>query len=370
MRVRVAHVVVAGEIGGAERMLVDLASRPEETGAAHVVVLFTPSPAVAHLFRDAGLDVRQPTAFREGPVRYLVSALGPREVAFCERVLRETRAEVAQLHTFASQVIGTRAARRAGCVILRTEHSARAYVDPSCIPFAAWSLRRAHAVVAVSEHLAKLARARRPELPVQVVRNGVDLARFAEVPAPKGEAFTFALVGRLEPRKRVDLALEALALVPAARLVIAGDGPLRAALERRSRQLGLEGRVVFDGFQRDVRSSLARAHALLCSSREEGLGVALLEGMAAGRPAVSVPVGGVPEIVKDGDTGLLARGHRPEDLAEAMQTLVGAGPARVAAMGATARRWVVEHASVARMCAGYRDAYVALRSAPPRSSTT
>ena len=71
------HVVVAGEIGGAERLLVDLASRPEETGADHQIALFTPNRALASFFVRAGLRVHDRGPVREDPVSYLFRALGP-----------------------------------------------------------------------------------------------------------------------------------------------------------------------------------------------------------------------------------------------------------------------------------------------------
>ena len=159
---RVVHVVVAGETGGAERMLVDLASQAASTGAEHAVALFTPNDALRRMLRDAGLRVHDRGAVREGPLPFLWRSLGPRDVAWLTHVLREERADVAQLHTFASQVLGTRAAARSGARVLRTEHSTRVYDDPSCWPFSRWSLARADAAVAISEHVRAVALARAP----------------------------------------------------------------------------------------------------------------------------------------------------------------------------------------------------------------
>jgi glycosyltransferase involved in cell wall biosynthesis len=237
---RVVHVVVAGEIGGAERMLVDLASRAAATGVEHAVALRTPSDALRRMLRDAGLRVHDRGPAREGPLPFLWSTLGPRDVAWLRGVLAEERAAIVHLHTFASQVVGTRAARLAGARVVRTEHSTRVYDDPTCWPFSRWSLARADACVAVSEHVRRVAIARAPWAAgkMRVVHNGVDTARFAPSSEPKPDAFTFVTVGRLEPRKGVDLALEALAGVPAARLEIVGDGQDRALLEGRPARWG------------------------------------------------------------------------------------------------------------------------------------
>jgi glycosyltransferase involved in cell wall biosynthesis len=360
---RVVHVVAAGEMGGAERMLVDLASPAAATGTAieHTIALFTPNEALRRMLRDAGLRVRDRGAVREGPLPYLWRSLGPRDVAWLTTVLREERADVAHLHTFASQVLGTRAALRAGTRVVRTEHSTRVYDDPSCWPFSRWSLARTDAAVAISEHVRAVALARAPwaAAKMRVVPNGVDVERFAPRDDPKAEAFTFILVGRFEPRKGVDLALEALATVPGAKLDILGVGALQTSLEAKARALALTERVRFLGYVPDARPLLARAHAALCSSRSEGLGIALLEGMAMGLPVVGFAVGGVQEIVVDGSTGMLCP---PGDVAALGATMRAAmaAPSRLAAMGEAARRRVVERFSVNAMRDGYGAVYGAL----------
>jgi glycosyltransferase involved in cell wall biosynthesis len=299
---------------------------------------------------------------REGPLAFLWRTLGPRDTAWIASVLARERAEVAHLHTFASQVVGTRAALRAGVRVLRTEHSTRAFDDPTCWPFSRWSLARADACVAVSEHVRSAAAARAPwaREKIRVVRNGVDTDRFAPREPTRPVDFTFVLVGRLERRKGVDLAIEAVERVPEARLEIVGEGDQRAALEHLARARGVERRVRFHGHVDDGRAIIAHADAALCSSRSEGLGIALLEAMAMARPVVGFAVGGVPEIVTDEHTGLLARAGDIEALAARMRDAAGSSD-RLRALGRAAREHVVERFSVHAMRAGYADVYAALR---------
>src|SRR5262249_506545 len=148
--------------GGAERMLCDLASRPEASGAEHAVALLTPNDALVALLRDAGLRVNSRGRVREGAGAYLVRSLGPTDVSCICHVMRKEQASVAHLHTFGSQVAGTRAARKAGIPVVRTEHSTRVYDDPSCWPFSRWSLRRTNAVIAISRHVLDVAVDRAP----------------------------------------------------------------------------------------------------------------------------------------------------------------------------------------------------------------
>ncbi len=321
----ILHVVVAGEVGGAERMLVDLAGR----GAygRHRVALLTPNDRLRALFRDAELDVDDRGRVREGPLSFLVRSLGPRDTAWLAEIIRRRRATIVHLHTFASQVLGTRAAMKTGVPVVRTEHSTRVYDDPTCWPFSRWSLARADAVVCISEHVLRVAAARAPwaARAMQVIVNGVDVRHFAPAPRttiPGDAPLRFVALGRLDPRKGLDVALDALARVPGATLDIVGDGQERAALERRAAQLGIERRVRFVGFVSDVRPSIANADVALSSARAEGLGIALLEAMAMERAVVALPTGGVPEIVVDGETGWLARGHDVEALARIMRHAV------------------------------------------------
>jgi glycosyltransferase involved in cell wall biosynthesis len=357
---RVVHVVVAGEIGGAERMLVDLARRPGESGAGHAVAVLSPNADLVRFFREAGLRVHDRGPVRESAGAFLWRSLGPSDVAWIEGVLREEQARIAHLHTFASQVVGTRAALRAGARLVRTEHSTRAYVDPSCWPFSRWSLSRVDAAIAISQYVHDIAVGRAPWArdKLHVVPNGVDVDHFS--PREGGHdaraGFRFALVGRLEPRKGVDTALEALSLVPGAVLDVVGDGEERSRLEAYADTLGLRARAIFHGRVADPRDVLAGAGAALSSSREEGLGIALLEAMAMARPIAGFAVGGVPEIVRDGVTGWLAKPGSAAALAAVMRTAM-ADRGRAASMGLAARAFVVERFSVGRMCSGYREVY-------------
>jgi glycosyltransferase involved in cell wall biosynthesis len=365
----VVHVVVAGEVGGAERMLVDLA-RSGGAGAPrrkHSIALLTPSDRLRTLFREAGLDVDDRGPVRESPLSYLARSLGARDAEWVAGVVRKRGAKIVHLHTFGSQVVGTRGAHRAGVRVVRTEHSTRVYDDPSCWPFSRWSLARVDAAVAISEHVARVAIEKAPwaSTKIRVVPNGVDTAHFA--PRERAEAdakagagpLRFVSLGRLDRRKGLDVALAALAEVPGALLDVVGDGDERAMLVAEAARLGVAGRVRFLGWVDDVRASIAEADVALSSARAEGLGIALLEAMAMERTVVALPTGGVPEIVADGDTGWLAHGHGAEALARVMQDAVDRRD-EVLRRGARARASVVARFSIDAMRRGYDAVYDSL----------
>jgi glycosyltransferase involved in cell wall biosynthesis len=134
-----------------------------------------------------------------------------------------------------------------------------------------------------------------------------------------------AFAGRLGPQKSLDVALEAVAAVPGVTLAIAGDGPDRTALEQRARELGLGGRARFLGsVPRDGVLRLFRAaDAALLSSSWENFPHTVVEALAVGTPVVSTAVGGVPEVVTDGENGLLVPPGDPAALAAAVVRLFG-----------------------------------------------
>ncbi|HET6149704.1 MAG TPA: glycosyltransferase family 4 protein [Polyangia bacterium] len=369
----VVHLVVAGEVGGAERMLASLA-RPAGGPRRHLVALLSDAPAPAALFARARVEVVRPPAHAARRWSWPLPAgtIGGAGVAWLASLLRANAAVAVQLHTFASHMMGTRAGWLAGVPVIRTEHSTRVYDHWLCRPFSAWALRRASAVVAVSDHLRRHIAARASGLaaPVLVIPNGVAWCAVAPPPLPATGPLRLGLVARLEPRKGVDRALAALALAGAPadiQLDIVGDGPCRPALQRQAAALGLAGRARFWGYRPDPETVIAATDAVVCSSRQEGLGVALLEAMALGRPVIATPVGGVPEIVGDGDTGWLARDGSVDALAAALTAAARAGRAEIGRRGARARATVERRFTEAHMRAAYEAVYRSLEQAAPLS---
>lgn len=174
-----------------------------------------------------------------------------------------------------------------------------------------------------------------------------DLVQGAPAPLPDGP-FRVVYAGRLAPEKCVDDLLRAVAARPGVSLTVIGDGPRRAALGALARTLGVDDRVSWRGYLPWGPGLLAalRSCAVLClPSATEGLGLVIVEAMSQGLPVVATRVGGIPELVLDGENGLLVDVHRPEQLAAALGRLQ-ADPALRLRMAAaaleTARRNTVE----------------------------
>lgn len=165
---------------------------------------------------------------------------------------------------------------------------------------------------------------------VQVVRCGVDAAFLAAGPRPVVDNRRLVCVGRLCEQKGQLLILEALGALAAegiaCELVLAGDGPMRAALEGRIQALGLEGSVRITGWisNETVRAEILGARVFLLPSFAEGLPVALMEALALGRPAISTSVAGIPELLENGRNGWLIPAGSVEALVEAIRQALAA----------------------------------------------
>lgn len=357
-RPKVVHVVVAGETGGAERFLVDLAGRHELSGAEHCVALMTPNPALRAFLAEAGLSLHDRGPVRENPLAYLWRSYGPADIAWLGRVLSDEGASLLHAHTYGSHVLSARAGLRFGLPVLRTEHGVRHYRDPTCSLNRHWALRHTAKIIAVSEFVARTAAAIAPHARdrITVIPNGIDTTRFAPQPPRMEGPFTFAMISRLEPVKQVSVAIEAVARTPDVRLDIAGDGSERARLEALVQRRGIENRVRFLGHLADPRPAIAACDAVVNSSRVEGLPLSLVEAAAMQRPAVAFDCGGVPEVVEDRRTGWLVREHTAEALAAALKA-AAADRARAAQFGVAARQRAAAKFEVEGMCKAYGAVY-------------
>lgn len=157
----------------------------------------------------------------------------------------------------------------------------------------------------------------------------------AALGTPAGAPLALAL-GRLHPNKGFDVLLEALARAPGVHLWIAGEGPEDAALRARAAALGIDGRVRFLGWRRDVAALLAASDMLACPSRHEPLGNVVIEAWAHRRPVVAAASQGPRQLLRDGETGLLVPVEDADALARAMSSLA-ADRARAAALAAAGR---------------------------------
>ncbi len=347
-----------------------------------------------HLLR--GLDRRafEPRVFcliRGGPVAERIRALGtvvdvlgmgsiygPRAFRALPRLVRALRgASIVHTYLVSANLYGTLAARLAGVRAVVTSRRDTGFSRN-------WRLRlveewlvnpRVERVTAVCPAVAREACRERGLSAERVVTvpNGVDAAAFDPALRPRAEARrrlgladderSLGVIAHLSLVKGHADLLAAMARIvakrPRARLLVVGDGVLRPELETRSRALGLGDRVAFTGAREDVATVLAALDVVVVPSHTEGLSNSLLEAMAMARPVVATAVGGNPDAVEAGVSGLLVPPRDPEALAAAVLHLLER-PDEARRLGEAARRRVLADFSVDRMVAGYEALYRSL----------
>jgi glycosyltransferase involved in cell wall biosynthesis len=328
-RIRVVEVLATGTNGGAQEHVYSLLTRLDRERYDASVVSLSPGSAVRKLQR-AGFDV---LVIDDPDDAIAVGALAA--------YLVEVRADVIHNHMFRAETVGTRAAMALAEIghrrpyVVSTVHSSRirSQDDREVLRDLTPHMDQLIAVSQMVER--KLQAEGRTTAPVTRIYNGVDLSRYEQqeacctLPEEYGMEPGSQLVGvvaRLEPEKGHPTLLEAwprvLRRVPDAYLLIVGEGSRREGLEAQARELRVAHRVVFTGRRDDVPAVTAALDVAVLPSYREAQGLSILEAMALSRPVVASNVGGIPEMIEDGVTGLLVPPHDAEALAGAITRLL------------------------------------------------
>ena len=305
------------------------------------------------------------------------------------RLMRRERPHIVHTHTAKAGFVGRIAARLAGVpVVLHTFHGHvfHGYFSPAktrlVLLIERLGARLSTRIITISprlrEEIARYGVTRSEH--IEVIPLGFDLEAFASQPRATGDfrrsldfpadAKLIGAVGRLVPIKNIPLLLEAAALArqqnPAIRVVIVGDGELREELQTRADALGLAGAVVFAGWRRDLASVYGDLDAVVISSDNEGTPASLIEAMATGCPVIATRVGGVPDLIADGETGRLVPPGDREALAGALLALFQESEL-TADMAELARRRVLERHQATRLVADIDRLYRELLAAAGHS---
>jgi glycosyltransferase involved in cell wall biosynthesis len=344
-------------VGGQEKLLVEFARHADRTRFDLHVISLTTRGRLAGEIETCGWRV---TCLEEPP------GVRPGMILRLARLFRKHRFGVVHTHDDKPLLYAAAAARLAGVPrVYHTQHHGT--TRPLRLRQAA-ALKVAAGVTAaficVSEDSARgVIQQGVPARKVATIWNGIDTARFTYIgPCSGGPAVA---VARLSPEKDIGTLLQALALVrrqhPSFSLALAGDGPCMPALRQLATDLGLAETVAFLGEVRDIPALVACASLFVLPSVTEGISLTLLEAMARGLPVVATKVGGNPEVVVEGETGVLVPARDPAALAAALLRLAGDREAGQR-MGLAGRRRVERHFDVHRMVARYEALYLSTKS--------
>lgn len=363
-RMRVLHVLPNFGLGGAERMATHLLLHLDRSCFA---------VAAISLFDRQGTDLEAMLDRTGIQVWYLGKRKGfdPRMYGRLGRVVREFQPDVVHTHRYVLRYLLPFILARRVRVWVHTVHSvAEKEVDRP----GKWIHRVAFRVgvvpVAIAGEVARSLERVYGLRNAPLIPNGIPLGHYASGKDTRKAWRTregyedgtvlFVSVARMSPPKDPFSLIQAFSIATSRnnrlRLLLVGDGPLRPELEARVKALGLEDKVRFLGVRADVPEVLAAADAFVLSSRWEGNPLSVMEAMAAGKPVIATAVGGVPELVEDGVSGVLVPPENVDALAEAMLKLAGDADLR-RQLGQAAFKRAKERFDVSVMVQAYAALY-------------
>jgi len=386
--VKVLRVIARLNMGGPALHVAYLSEGLRERGYDTTLVAGTLArgeDSMSFVAEELGVRVeRVPELSREiSPLRDL------RAILRLAQLIRRERPQILHTHTAKAGAVGRIAALAAGHarppIIVHTFHGhvLRGYFDPvrayGFRLLERWLATKTTTLIAVSpqvrDDLVHLGVAPREKF--TVIRLGIELDE--RISAPDGaraetrrllgvpqDAFVVGWIGRMTGVKNTDQVLAALKLLRDrgvdAYLCMVGDGPDRERLERRAHDLGVVKRCLFLGYQEEVARFYAAFDGMILTSVNEGTPVSAIESLAAGRPVVATRVGGVPDVVDDGEDGFLVDPGSTEQLADRLEELAR-NPELREQMGERGRARVPSRYAVTRLVEDMDRLYKSLLAA-------
>lgn len=371
-KARIALCITELELGGAERCLVEIATRLDPSQFEPVVYCLGPRPQ------------GNPTSLVDRLEAHgiAVHCLGARYVSSLPWLLRQLRQRMAsdapdlvQTFLFHANVAGALAARRAG--VRRIVSGIRVAERRAAwhLAVARWADRLVDRHVCVSESVREfsIVQGKLPAEKLLVIPNGVDLERFAEAKPVARESLgrtanrrLVVCVGRLDEQKGLDWLLKAMprvfAEVSGVELALIGQGPARERLTKLAARLGIADRVIFSGFRDDVPEILAASEMAVLASRWEGMPNAVLEAMASGRPVVATDVDGVGEALGELAPEQVVPAEAPEEFARRVAAIL-TDSQLAQRLGTANQQRARQHFTLSAMVASYERLYGSLLSA-------
>jgi glycosyltransferase involved in cell wall biosynthesis len=372
--VKILHIISSGGMYGAEAVILNMSRTLNEASHTSVLGVFSNSS-------NPNLQLHE-VAAKEGIKSHLIPCKGqidPTVSTSIRELVGRTNPDVVHAHGYKADIYSYFALHRSGIPLVSTCHTW--YDNNPLVTLYGVAdrlvLRNYAAVVAVSDEVKqRLLKAGVRKKKIHLVPNGIDLRPFDNaIPSLRDDATgnhppIVGLIGRLSVEKGVDIFLHAaahvLAELPSTKFVVVGEGPDRDKLESLIDELKLRPNVSMLGRRDDMPAVYASLNIMVSASRQEGLPMAILEGMASSLPLIATPVGDVPTVVLDDRTGLIVPPENAVSLASAIVTLLR-NPLQRERLGAAARKLIEDEFSADRMTADYLRVY---EEAASRRTTT
>jgi glycosyltransferase involved in cell wall biosynthesis len=366
--VKILHIISSGGMYGAEAVILNMSRTLNEGSHTSVLGVFSNSS-------NPNLQLHE-VAAKEGIESHLIPCKGqidPTVMASIRELANRTNADLVHAHGYKADIYSYFALRSSGIPLVSTCHTW--YDNNRLVTLYGVAdrtvLRNYAAVAAVSDEVKqRLLKSGVREDKIHLVRNGIDLRPFDNArPSLRNDSTSghsiVGLIGRLSIEKGVDIFLQAAAQVlvelPSTKFIVVGEGPDRDKLESLIDELKIRQSVSMLGRRDDMPAIYASLDIMVSASRQEGLPMAVLEGMASSLPLVATPAGDVPTVVLDGRTGVMVPLEDAASLASAVVALLR-NPEQRKHLGAAARRRIEDEFSADRMTADYLRVYEAAAS--------
>jgi glycosyltransferase involved in cell wall biosynthesis len=361
-RVKVLQLISSGGYYGAENMLLNLCASQQKAGCENSLMLFynvhAPNVEFYERARRRGLSVR---------MLHCQGRADWRAVRQIEDCIQDDGIELLHTHGYKADLYGYVAARRSGKPIVATCHN---WVGGTAAlgiynHLDRMALKRFHGLAAVSDSVAqRLLNSGVAATKIRTIANGIDVEPFERaLPSP---ALNFdgnkviGMVARLDLQKGFECLLRAAhqlcGIFPALKVVIAGEGPDRQAIENMIQRFGLQSSVILAGHHSDMPGIYAAIDIFVLPSLNEGLPMTILEAMAASKPVIATRVGAIPSVIKEGETGLLVDPGDADGLRDALARLLSDSDL-CQRLGAAGHDWVRRNYTSEAMAMKYRQMY-------------
>jgi glycosyltransferase involved in cell wall biosynthesis len=377
-------VIARLNVGGPAIHVINLTTGLDSTRFESILVTGIENPGEGSLLDLAVEHGIQPVVIPEIVAEATLKPRDLKALVALYRLLRRERPHIVHTHTAKAGFVGRLAARLAGVpVVVHTYHGhvLHGYYSPAITVLLRGMERVLGSlttrIIAVSEQVKRDLvdyRVANPDK-ISVIPLGFELKPFLDSANQRGNFRAdlrlsnggplVGIVGRIFPIKNHHLFLDAAARIAAeektARFVIVGDGVLRKQMEEHANRLGIADRVIFTGWRRDLPRIYADLDVLVVSSNNEGTPVSAIEAMASGCPVVATRVGGLPDLIEDGETGCLVPQRDADALATAVLRLLR-DRATARRIGQAARAKVAERFTTERLVADIERLYTDLLS--------
>lgn len=348
--VHIVHIIPTLRVGGAERVVVDLVNRLDPAVFRSSIILFFDDQPLRHLITNRHVGV------------HVVPKQGKFSITFISQIkkkLQELDPDIVHTHLFGADVWGRVAASELGIPVVTTEHNIN--VDEGMMKdrIKRYLRKRSAQYVAVSDAVKTYMKRTYHIRDIAVIYNGVDTDVFDNnsIPTFRGP-IRFLIVGRLAKQKGHAIALRALSNIKHLEwnLTIVGSGDEDISIRAQIRSLGLEHRVTLHPAADHIEKMYKTHDVVLVPSLWEGLGIVVMEAMAAGRLVIASDTGGIKELIEDKRTGLLVDPGKSGLLQYTLNYFFDHTDACIQ-MATAAKQYAQKHFSIARTIQHYERLY-------------